>query len=274
VIRALLGWGIVVFAILQVYEPVMHGLHLPEWTLTLVILLLAAGFPVTLLLAWVFDIGPAGIERTDSRGRTTTIVRAPGPASRGSQVHVRLVEGEAQPAEARFPTTFLFGRAPDCDVRVQEPFVSRRHLQVRLDGVSWWLKDLGTGSGTYVAGSPIREAPLEGAVEVEIGKGGPRFSLVVEREQATRVHEAATSPPVGVVGSETEVIRRYIAPEPGTSAGKQTLMFRRAYQRVLQRSTRRYRLAVVLALLALLGAGGVILYQARSARPPGAPSSR
>jgi len=64
VIRALLGWGIVSFAILQVYEPVMHGLHLPEWTLSFVVVVLGLGFPVTAALAWMFDLKASGIEWT------------------------------------------------------------------------------------------------------------------------------------------------------------------------------------------------------------------
>ena len=62
--RALVGWGIFAFAVLQVFEPVMHGLHLPDWTLSAVVVVLAAGFPATLVLAWIFDLGPAGVERT------------------------------------------------------------------------------------------------------------------------------------------------------------------------------------------------------------------
>jgi hypothetical protein len=42
----------------------MHGLHLPEWTLSLVVLVLAGGFPVTVVLAWIFDLRSTGIERT------------------------------------------------------------------------------------------------------------------------------------------------------------------------------------------------------------------
>jgi TolB-like protein len=64
VVRALLGWGIASFAVLQVYEPVMHGLHLPEWTLSFVVVILGLGFPVTAALAWVFDLRASGIERT------------------------------------------------------------------------------------------------------------------------------------------------------------------------------------------------------------------
>jgi TolB-like protein/tetratricopeptide (TPR) repeat protein len=64
VVRAVLGWGILSFAVLQIYEPVMHGLHLPEWTLTMVVVVLGVGFPATFVLAWIFDMGPGGVERT------------------------------------------------------------------------------------------------------------------------------------------------------------------------------------------------------------------
>jgi len=64
VIRALLVWGVVSFAVLQVFEPVMHGLHLPEWTLSFVVVVLGLGFPITAALAWVFDLKASGIERT------------------------------------------------------------------------------------------------------------------------------------------------------------------------------------------------------------------
>jgi tetratricopeptide (TPR) repeat protein len=81
VFRALLAWGVVSFAVLQVVEPMMHGLDLPPWTLRAVIGILAAGFPVTSVLAWVFDLGRAGITWTPD---------APGDA-----------EGAAPPAHRR-----------------------------------------------------------------------------------------------------------------------------------------------------------------------------
>jgi serine/threonine-protein kinase len=65
VFRALAGWGIASFAVLQTVEPVLHAYHLPEWTLTAVVTLLAAGFPITVVLAWVFDLTAEGITRTD-----------------------------------------------------------------------------------------------------------------------------------------------------------------------------------------------------------------
>jgi hypothetical protein len=37
VFRVLVGYGIVSFAVLQVIEPIMHALHLPDVTLTYVV---------------------------------------------------------------------------------------------------------------------------------------------------------------------------------------------------------------------------------------------
>jgi TolB-like protein len=66
VFRALAGWGIFSFAVLQVVEPVLHAYHLPEWTLTVVVTVLGAGFPVTVFLAWAFDLTARGVVRTPS----------------------------------------------------------------------------------------------------------------------------------------------------------------------------------------------------------------
>jgi len=64
VFRALVVYGVVAFAILQVIEPVMHGLHWPDAVLSYIVVALAFGFPVVVGLAWSFDVVGSGIERT------------------------------------------------------------------------------------------------------------------------------------------------------------------------------------------------------------------
>jgi TolB-like protein len=66
VFRALAGYGLAAFAVLQVVEPVMHGLGLPEWVLKIVVIGLGLGLPITILVAWAYDFNPDGIERTPS----------------------------------------------------------------------------------------------------------------------------------------------------------------------------------------------------------------
>jgi len=46
----------------------MHGLHLPEWVLSVIVVLLGLGFPVTTALAWAFDLRSTGVERTPPAG--------------------------------------------------------------------------------------------------------------------------------------------------------------------------------------------------------------
>ncbi len=82
VFRALVGYGIAAFAVLQIIEPVMHGLHWPDSVLTYVVVALALGFPLVVALAWIFDVNAGRIERT-----------APRPASplRGARLALLLV---------------------------------------------------------------------------------------------------------------------------------------------------------------------------------------
>jgi TolB-like protein/tetratricopeptide (TPR) repeat protein len=60
----MVAYGIFAFAVLQVVEPIMHGAGLPDWVLKAVLVALAAGFPVALILAWLFDLTSQGVIRT------------------------------------------------------------------------------------------------------------------------------------------------------------------------------------------------------------------
>jgi tetratricopeptide (TPR) repeat protein len=109
VIRALLAWGLVSFAVLQVVEPVQHALGLAEWVLKAVVAVLAIGFPVTAGLAWAFDLTRKGVERTEPpEGADAASARRAraGPA-------VTLVVGALLGAAvAGFAGWHLWGRVP------------------------------------------------------------------------------------------------------------------------------------------------------------------
>lgn len=50
--------------IIQMVSAAFPAWELPNWSQRLVIALILAGFPIALIFAWIFDITPAGIERT------------------------------------------------------------------------------------------------------------------------------------------------------------------------------------------------------------------
>ncbi|NUS61920.1 MAG: hypothetical protein HOQ01_13315, partial [Lysobacter sp.] len=64
VVRVLVVYAVAGWLVIQVAATVMPGLHLPEWSVTLVIALVVLGLPIALAMAWMFDAGPKGIERT------------------------------------------------------------------------------------------------------------------------------------------------------------------------------------------------------------------
>jgi FHA domain len=49
--------------------------------------------------------------------------------------------------------------------------VSRRHAQLTSDGTRWWVEDLGSSNGTFVAGAvdPLPKTPIEAGVKCEVG---------------------------------------------------------------------------------------------------------
>jgi len=68
---------LIAWVMTEVADVVFPALMLPDWTITFVILLLMMGFPVAMLLAWIFDIGPEGIQRTAPPPGTETAHKKP-----------------------------------------------------------------------------------------------------------------------------------------------------------------------------------------------------
>ena len=63
-----IAYAIVAWLLIQVTATVAPALHLPDWTLTLVVYLAVLGFPLALFLAWVYELTPEGIKVTTSEG--------------------------------------------------------------------------------------------------------------------------------------------------------------------------------------------------------------
>jgi tetratricopeptide (TPR) repeat protein len=64
VYRVAVSYAIAAWAVVQVADVVFPALSLPAWTVTWIVVVAIAGFPVSLVLAWLFDITPSGLVRT------------------------------------------------------------------------------------------------------------------------------------------------------------------------------------------------------------------
>jgi len=60
VVRVITVYAGAAFVIIELINNITEPLHLPEWTPTLVIILLAIGFPVAIIFSWIYDVHPEG----------------------------------------------------------------------------------------------------------------------------------------------------------------------------------------------------------------------
>jgi TolB-like protein len=63
--RVAIAYAVVAWLLLQLLSIVFPTFGAPAWVLKVVTVLLAAGFPVALVLAWAFEVTPEGVRRTE-----------------------------------------------------------------------------------------------------------------------------------------------------------------------------------------------------------------
>ncbi|HEY7630206.1 MAG TPA: DUF3662 and FHA domain-containing protein [Thermoleophilaceae bacterium] len=63
----------------------------------------------------------------------------------------------------------VLGRSRDCDVVLDDPNVSRRHAELRRQGETWMVADLGSTNGVKVNGRRVEHAVLKAGDEITLG---------------------------------------------------------------------------------------------------------
>ena len=128
------------------------------------------------LLAEEEEQGPAEAEAAPSAGDFGhTMVYTPTGDSRQlesesaspSRVQALLV-GEGKRTVLR-GSKAVVGRSRDCDVVIEDPNVSRQHAELRRDGESWTVADLGSTNGIKINGRRVEQAQLSPGDRVTFG---------------------------------------------------------------------------------------------------------
>jgi TolB-like protein/Tfp pilus assembly protein PilF len=66
VYKVAVAYAVVGWLLIQIATQTFPFLEIPNWAIRLVMMLVVIGFPVSLLLAWAFELTPQGIKRTES----------------------------------------------------------------------------------------------------------------------------------------------------------------------------------------------------------------
>jgi hypothetical protein len=92
-------------------------------------------------------------------------IPAPEPEPEAMAARLRVGASEHSLAGNRL----LIGRSRDCDIRLTDPNVSRRHAEVRREGPSFVVVDLDSTNGTEVNGRRVKRARLENRDTIVLG---------------------------------------------------------------------------------------------------------
>jgi pSer/pThr/pTyr-binding forkhead associated (FHA) protein len=121
------------------------------------ILLLRIAF-IALLYVFLYQIVRVSMRELVALSRSPAKARGQSKRRPASLVLV-------EPAESALPigTTFglngqtVVGRHPDCDVIIQEPYMSSEHAELTPFNGRWQIKDLGSTNGTYLNGRSVHQ---------------------------------------------------------------------------------------------------------------------
>jgi len=202
VVRVAISYSVIGWLVLQIGDVVLDPLAAPAWVMRALIVLVAAGFPAALLLAWYFELGPAGISVDELSEQAAR------PTFRGLRRHadvviITVLLGVIVVLLAR--QQGLLAPAPETPVIAVLPFteigdVNRAHLG---DGLSDTLiHKLGQAAGVVVlASSSTFEFRGPGLDLAEVGR----------KLNASAILEGS----VQTVGSVLRVNARLVEPASG-----------------------------------------------------------
>lgn len=163
----------------------------PDWSVRAFVLLALLGLPIAIVVAWAYEITPHGIVR-DGGDEPESVASSPvaatsttmllGPAG---SVHVTWHDAKGV-HERTFTSDFRIGRDEGCELHLDDPLISRRHVEVsHRDGV-WWISDLGSSNGTLLDQRQISRARLPPLSVVKLYDTGAPLRLEVRTARHAR----------------------------------------------------------------------------------------
>ena len=157
--------------------------------------------------------------------------------------------------EFRMVRPFLIGRELDCDVRIEDGRVSRKHVEVSVEDGRWIIRDRQSGNGVFVNGRRVDRAVVDGTLVITLGADGPAITLSVDPPAAPAAVRRTEAP---VVGETMIYVDRYFAATANDDepVGGRTMMIRKAFQKVQKKQQRKYTwIVAVVAALAVAAVG-------------------
>jgi pSer/pThr/pTyr-binding forkhead associated (FHA) protein len=100
--------------------------------------------------------------------------RAPEPAPTlppGPSALLVKGNGDAKPRTVKLSASMTVGRAPECELRIDDTYASQQHARLFARNNSWFVEDLGSTNGTFVNDQKLAApAMLQPGDRVRVGQ--------------------------------------------------------------------------------------------------------
>lgn len=108
---------------------------------------------------------PAAADR-GRRGREPGPTLPPGPSTLTVQG-----SGDERPRTVRLAASMTVGRAPECELRLDDTYASQQHARLYAKNDAWFVEDLGSTNGTFVNDQKLAApAMLQPGDKVRVGQ--------------------------------------------------------------------------------------------------------
>lgn len=179
-------------------------------------------------------------------------------------LHVHLPDGRV----FRFSEAFQIGRDHDCDIRLNDLHVSRKHVAGAFENGAWRIRDLKSANGIFVDGRRVETVPVDESLSVTLGADGPCLAFEIEGGEGGTRGGGPLPVTIQQSGDDRQVLANYEQRYFGAGVdqgrmGGRTRMIRRAFEQVQRRQRRQYWWVVGTLAAVVLAALGYAVYKDR-----------
>ncbi|HEX4771989.1 MAG TPA: FHA domain-containing protein [Bryobacteraceae bacterium] len=180
----------------------------------------------------------------------------------GSPPRLRVRADAPANIDCFFDRSFRIGRVDDCDVTIKNEYVSRNHVEIFFQDGGWWVKDLNSSNGIFVAGQRVELAAVGQSLKIRLGVEGPFVDLNIEQPKPLVARPQRPVPAGGDKKAIDDYAKHYFGQgSPDTPAGERTMYIRQAFAQVQTKQKRKYGGMLAALGVVLIAAAGYAFYE-------------
>jgi len=198
--RTMGAYVVIIWGLAQGFASLFPTFGIADWVLRGFIYASIAATPLVILLAWRYQFTMRGLVRdpedTDAQLDGTGLLNRARSRHDTLGVSPIIVSWQSEGEELQVVESIgpiVIGRDTGCDVVILNQHVSRSHAVIWAHNSAWYVTDLKSANGTWLAGSPVTEKMLRDRDVLSLDQDGPQLKISVQDTDVTVVSSVSDS---------------------------------------------------------------------------------